>query len=286
MPRIKQKLTGVQLFRDDSLLFFRTLPDVKTGGNLTLTIIGHMLENFVRDSKVADMYINFDGASDNICYTVIYGIAHYLYCAHDRGWALTRIHVLRFIVGHTHNILDSTFGVLSRHVYGKHGTTARDLLSFSGFDTVCKEVFQSQLRDIVDIRGVHDFDTFLSSYRPQSEDRNIRKQFAFTFEVRENNVVFVRSKARCAAESPWGPWFQILPHPDSDEGVVHSPDSFPNMAAPKPWPKWQSEVVPGLSKFYNREFVHPVSIPVQDLDEMRKYIAYPYLEFLYKVVFT
>ena len=136
MRRIKQKLTGVQLFKDDGLLLFRTLPDVKTGGNLTLTIIAHMLQNYVRDSSTVDLYINFDGASDNMCYTVVYGLAHYLHCAAKSGWRLKRIHVLRFHVGHTHNTLDSTFGVLSRHVYGKHGTTARDLLSFPGFDSV------------------------------------------------------------------------------------------------------------------------------------------------------
>ena len=44
MRRIKQKLTGVQLVNNDGLLLFRTLPDVKTGGNLTLTIVG-MLQN-------------------------------------------------------------------------------------------------------------------------------------------------------------------------------------------------------------------------------------------------
>ena len=140
MPKIKQKLTGVQLFRDDGLLLFRTLPDVKTGVNLTLTIVGHMIENFVCDSKIVDMYINFDGSSDNICYTVVYGLTHYLRCARKSRWKLRRIHILRFHVGHTHNTLDSTFGVLSRHVYGKHGTTARDLLSFSGFNSVCEEV--------------------------------------------------------------------------------------------------------------------------------------------------
>ena len=136
MARIKQKLTGVQVFKDDSLHLFRTLPDVKTGGNLTLTIIGHVLNHYVRGSKIADLYINFDGASDNICYTVIYGLAHFLHCAAKSKWKLKRIHVLRFKVGHTHNTLDSTFGVLSRHVYGKHGTTARDLLSFRGFNAV------------------------------------------------------------------------------------------------------------------------------------------------------
>lgn len=229
-----------------------------------------MLENYVRDTKVADLYINFDGASDNICYTVLYGIAHYLHCARASGWALRRVHILRFVVGHTHNILDSTFGVLSRHVYGKHGTTARDLLSFSGFDAICKEVFEAQLKAIVDIRAVHDFDSFLKEYRPKSEDRNIRKQFAFTFEVRANRQVYVRSKARCAASKPWGPWFQILPHPDA-VGAVHSPETVPPMAASKPWPKWTTEVVPGLTKFYNRELVHPVSISARDVGEMSEY---------------
>ena len=74
MPRIKQKLTGVQLFQDNGIFLFRTLPDTKTGGNLTLTIICHLLENYVSGSNTTDVYINFDGASDNICYTVIYGL--------------------------------------------------------------------------------------------------------------------------------------------------------------------------------------------------------------------
>ena len=115
--RIKQKLTGVQLFKNDDPLLFRTLPDVKTGGNLTLTIITYVLQNYVRDSNTTDMYINFDSASDNICYAVMYGLTHFLYCAATIAWRLKRIHVLRFHVGHTHNTLDSTFGVLSRHVY-------------------------------------------------------------------------------------------------------------------------------------------------------------------------
>ena len=132
------------------------------------------------------------------------------------------------------------------------------------------QVFQSQLRDIVDVRAVHDFDSFLSSYRPKSDDRNIRKQFAFTFEVRENDKIFVRSKSRCAATTPWGPWFQMVPHPDSRDGVVHSPDTCPAMAAPKPWPKFRDELVPGLIRFYEREFVHPVHIPDRDLEDMRR----------------
>ena len=100
------------MFHNDKLLLFRTLPDVKTGGNLTLTIIGHLLQHYVRNTNITDLYVNFDGVSENICYTVLYGLAHYLHCAHACGWKLHRIHVLGFQVGHTHNILDGAFGVL------------------------------------------------------------------------------------------------------------------------------------------------------------------------------
>ena len=296
MRRVKQKLTGVQLFKDDRLLLFRTLPDVKTGGNLTLTIIGIMLQRFVRESNTTDLYINFDGASDNICYTVLYGLAHYLYCAGKSDWRLKRIHVLRFQVGHTHNTLDATFGVLSRHVYGKHGTTARDLLSFAGFNVVsddirmqidscvlayssgqnhiscirqvCQEVFEQQLHDIVDIRGVHDFHTFLRDCRPASADRNIRKQYGFTFEDR-NGEIFVRTKRYCGADTPWGPWAQMLPFPGTN--VVHEPSTCPPVQPPKPWTDLQEKIVPSLQKFYFRRYPHPVTIPQSDLDAMRTF---------------
>ena len=135
MPHIKQKLTGVSTFHDDKLYLFRTLPDVKTGANLTLSIIAHMFP-MVRERRASDLYINCDGASDNMCYTVVYGLAHLLHCANKSGWKLKRIQLMRFMVGHTHNGLDGKFGVLSRNVYGKNGTTARDLLSFTAFDDV------------------------------------------------------------------------------------------------------------------------------------------------------
>ena len=309
MRRIKQKLTGVQLFKDDGLLLFRSLPDVKTGGNLTLTIIGHMMQHYIRDTKTADMYINFDGASDNMCYTVVYGLAHYLYCAAKSGWSLKSIHVLRFHVGHTHNTLDSTFGVLSRHVYGKHGTTARDLLSFPGFDSVrdddiastlysneshiiscmckvCKEVFEEQLREIVDIRGVHDFNTFLRGCRPKSADRNVRMQYAFTFEARDG-AIFVKSKQHCGADTPWGPWAKILPYPGTN--VVHEPATCPRMEPPKPWPELEEEIAPSLIKFYERRYPHPVTIPQSDLASMRSsytHVLFPLSTYLSSSLFN
>ena len=93
-------------------------------------------------NKCTDLYINCDGASDNIAYTVLYTIVHLLTCARSKGWPLRRIHLLRFKVGHTHNALDATFGVLSRHVYGKLslGQSKMDILSFDHFKQICRNV--------------------------------------------------------------------------------------------------------------------------------------------------
>ena len=136
--RIKQKLTCVQMFdARKSLYFYRSLPDVPTGGNLTCTIIMDMFTQSMM-GPVTDVHINVDGSGDNICYTLVYTVVHLLLCAHTKKWRLRRIHLLRMKVGHTHNDLDATFGVLSRHVFGKHarGDPRQDILSFKSFEEV------------------------------------------------------------------------------------------------------------------------------------------------------
>ena len=136
--RIKQKLTCVQMFDTSQTLFmFRTLPNVPTGGNLTCTILMEMFKTGMLD-VVSDLYINVDGAGDNICYTLVYSLIHFLLCAKENNWPLQRIHLLRMKVGHTHNLLDATFGLLSRVIYGKHarGDSRLDILSFSAFKEV------------------------------------------------------------------------------------------------------------------------------------------------------
>ena len=143
---------------------------------------------------------------------------------------------------------------------------------------VCKEVFEDQLREIVDIRGVHDFNNFLRVCRPKSADRNVRMQYAFTFESRNDNI-FVRSKKHCGADTPWGPWAQILPFPGTN--VVHEPTTCPPMEPPKPWTELEDEIVPSLTKFYERVFPHPVTIPQSDLASMRSFHTHTFAIPLY-----
>ena len=97
VKRMKQKITGVQWFHDDSVQLFQSLPNVPTGGNLTMTIMIEIFKN-PRVQRATDLYVNFDGASDNICYHVFNGLAYLLYSARQAGWTLRRLHILRFKV--------------------------------------------------------------------------------------------------------------------------------------------------------------------------------------------
>lgn len=87
----------MQWFKDDKVKFYASLPDVPTGGNLTTTIIAELFKT-VDVQQATDLYINVDGASDNINYHVMYGLAVLLRWAKQAGWALQRIHLLRFKV--------------------------------------------------------------------------------------------------------------------------------------------------------------------------------------------
>jgi len=97
LRRVVQKITGVQWFHDDSVHLYNTLPDVPTGGNLTMTILLEVFKT-PQVQRATDLYVNFDGASDNICYHVFYGLAYLLYSARQAGWPLQRVHILRFEV--------------------------------------------------------------------------------------------------------------------------------------------------------------------------------------------
>ena len=128
--RLRQKLSCIQMFdQEKSLAFFRTLPDVPTGANLTVTILAHLM-SLPTFKNVEDLHINIDGAGDNINYTLMYSITHLLLSAKEKGWALRRIHLYRPKVGHTHCELDATFALLSMDVYGKHsrGSSRKNIL--------------------------------------------------------------------------------------------------------------------------------------------------------------
>ena len=136
--RVRQKLTAIQCFDlRKSLYFFRTLPDVPTGANLTATIIARFmdLEDF---KQVEDLHLHVDGAGDNINYTLLYTFTHLLLSAKTKGWPLKRFHMYRPRSGHSHCDIDATFGLAARIVYGKRskGDARKNILSFEDFEKV------------------------------------------------------------------------------------------------------------------------------------------------------
>ena len=139
--RIKQKITGVQVYGTTGLLLFRSLPDVATGANLTSTIICRLFSLGLAD-RAEEMYVQWDGSSDNVAYTNVWFLVWLLVSAERAGWPLRRVYLLRFLVGHTHNRLDAMFAQLSKSLYGNHsrGASRRDVLSLSEFRSVCEQV--------------------------------------------------------------------------------------------------------------------------------------------------
>ena len=177
-------------------------------------------------------------------------------------------------VGHTHNQLDGTFGLLARNVYGKQcgGTTARDVLSFTGFEKVCREILGTRLSGVTNIRGVFDFKTLLREVRPRNADKNIKTQFSLQLKVSEDgSAVVVRSKDAVNLRVNFGPWHQMLPHQARPDAIPPR-DTVPPACEAKDWAEFEEEIVPSLLKFYKSRFRHPVHIPDGERTEMLQFL--------------
>jgi len=137
---------------------------------------------------------------------------------------------------------------------------------------VCKQLFGNRLEEVVDIRGVHDWYEHVKGCRPPSADEDIQLQFSMQFEVREGSVIMVRSKSSVSAKVHWGQWYQMMPHPLLGESVLPSKLEVPETATPKPWTQFSEKIVPCLTKFYKRQFRHPVHIPENEQQEMLSFL--------------
>lgn len=124
------------------------------------------------------------------------------------------------------------------------------------------------------LRGVHDFKSFLKGIRPRSADRDIQTQFGLQFRViKDGRHVQVRSKDTCSLQVPFGPWYQMLPHPKYPDAVPHR-DNVPPLSGTKEWPEFSGDIVPTLLPFYKSEFRHSVHIPDADREEMVNFLTH------------
>ena len=214
LSRVKNKVTGVEFWdKERSLFLYRTLPNIKTGGNLTMTIIADLFNKRMFD-EAEELYINWDGSADNVNYTCVFAFVHLLLCAEQEGWPLRSIVVLRFLVGHTHNHLDATFGKASQETYGTHsrGDSRRDILDFEQLHEFFEGCFDGRLKAFTHLKGCYDWDSFVKSYKTPSL-KNIQRHFAINLIVKDG-VVTYRHKSRCNDNTPWSAPQQVFPPPN------------------------------------------------------------------------
>lgn len=177
MYTIKNKITGIEFFSGNrELLLFRSLPHLTTGANLTLTILVRAF-NLGYFDEAKEVYVNWDGSHDNVNYTCLYSLIHFLLCAEAEGWPLRKFTILRLQVGHTHILLDAVWSHMSQVLYGtrSRGGARRDMLCFDALEQLCRTALKNRLKHYEYLRGCYNFDSFVRGYRPPAADATASK---------------------------------------------------------------------------------------------------------------
>ena len=162
-----------------------------------------------------ELYIQIDGASDNVNFTNVYFFCWFLITMSSYGYPLYTIHLCRLMVGHTHNDVDQ------RHSLS---TQSRDrdepnLWSFTSFKRWLMNVHKNELKLFLelfcDIHRVYDFTTFVSEMKHDA-DVKVSTWMHVQLQVCSNGAnrtVWSRSKPRMGNTVPWDSWSQYYPPP-------------------------------------------------------------------------
>ena len=164
MKKIQQKLTGVHVHGIGYYLF-RTMPWIKSGANLTLTVLCYLLSCGIFDNT-NKLYIQWDGSRENVNITNFYFLAWVLMVCGSLGLSLTSFVVSRLEVGHTHFDVDAFHAILSKFLYGcvKTNDSRRSIHTARDFAEHMKRCYPS-LAAFVDVDACWDFDKFVREMR-------------------------------------------------------------------------------------------------------------------------
>ena len=271
--KIKNKITAVVMWnKPKTVHLYRCLPDIRTGANLTLTVLMRLLDQGHLD-KCVNFYLYYDGASDNINYTFIKACCHILVCAEKMGWPLRSIFAGRKKTGHTKNDADREFAAMSMYFYGSgsRGDGRADVLDWEQFRQALEEIFEGRLGCFEEIKGTYDWDSFVSDYRPTTAESGLMKIFAVQMTV-QDGIVCARSKAHLRDECRWSKAMQIFPHPSSPHTKPHDPKKVPDISPLKEW-VYRDLIVQDLTKFYTNELPRVV-VAIPEAVKNREYVLY------------
>ena len=143
---------------------FRTFHNVKLNSNHQVYTLLSQLERLYNsngDSLPETVYVQIDGGSENVNKTVLAMLA--LLVAKRVG-GLRNIVLTRLPVGHTHEDIDSIFGVISRWIFRKFVPNPQR------YDFELRAALDKKKMDcdVIDVFCVPDFESFISPYVDES----------------------------------------------------------------------------------------------------------------------
>ena len=214
MEKLQLKITGVLMHGGHSKGYYAivTPPWVKTGANLTCTIVMLLVVwGALRNMK--KWYLQVDGASDNIAYTVLYFMTWLLLMAqagvYGDSLVLESVVLSRLPVGHTHIDIDQVFSILARYLWGSKSDIRRahDIHTLEAFLDAIGKAHAKSIKKTFLLGSSFDFDAFLSDVKHNLTDRGIQMWHVFELytDPERRGKVFLRTKLEMTSEE-WVPW--------------------------------------------------------------------------------
>ena len=176
LSQVKFKVTG---FVDHILGYFMfiTMPWIMHGANLSCTIMMLMFAYGAYDGK-KKIFLQWDGATDNVNMTMIYYLCWILLAAQESGGPLVHIQISRLIVHHTHFDPDQYFSVMCRYMFGctRYGLRRLNIFTLSQFEAMCRRA-HVDLRDYKVLHACYDFVKLFENTRCAAIDKGIRESY-------------------------------------------------------------------------------------------------------------
>ena len=144
----------------NSIVIYRTFHNVKLNANHQIYSLLYQLERLYlanQESLPPTVYVQIDGGSENVNKTVL---AMLSLLVAKRVGGLRNLVLTRLPVGHTHEDIDSIFGVISRWIFKK----------FIADPQAYEQAIKAALArkgipvEVIDIFCVPDFETFINPY--------------------------------------------------------------------------------------------------------------------------
>ena len=171
----------------NSIILYRTFHNVKLNGNQQIYSLLCQLERayeFNNSNLPETIYVQIDGGAENVN-KVVLGMLALLVAKRVGG--MRNLILTRLPVGHTHEDIDSIFGVISRWIYKRF---ANDPQSYA------KEIRAALAKkgiacEVIDIFCVPDFESFITPFLDENFSRFAKEAYAIhQFMFKAVNVSF------------------------------------------------------------------------------------------------